>query len=55
MPGPLNLGAALAFVALIGMPIMFTVFGFILGLIEALLNNLFVKWFGGIEVFLEIR
>jgi len=46
----LNLGTALAFLALIGMPITFAVFGFIVGLVEAFLFNLFAKWFWGIEI-----
>jgi len=46
----LNLGTALAFFALIGMPISYAAFGFLLGLIEAFLYNLFTKWFGGIEM-----
>ena len=48
--GSVNLGTALAFLALIGMPIMFATFGFIVGLIEAFLYNLFARWFGGIEI-----
>lgn len=46
----LNLGTALAFLALIGMPVIFAVFGFILGLVEAILFNLFANWLGGIEI-----
>ncbi len=48
--GSVNWGTALAFVALIAMPLIFAVFGFIVGLIEAILYNLFAKWFGGIEL-----
>ena len=48
--GSVNLGTALAFLALIGMPIMFATFGFIVGLIAAFLYNLFARWFGGIEI-----
>jgi hypothetical protein len=43
----------LAFGALIGMPIIFATFGFIVGLIEAFLYNLFARWFGGIEIDFE--
>jgi ABC-type multidrug transport system permease subunit len=46
-------GTALAFLALIIMPIMFATFGFIVGLIEAFLYNLFARWFGGIEIDFE--
>ena len=41
--GSVNLGTALAFLALIGMPIVFATFGFIVGLIEAFLYNLFAR------------
>jgi hypothetical protein len=51
--GSVNLGTALAFLALIGMPIIFAAFGFIVGLLEALLYNLFAGWFGGIETDFE--
>jgi hypothetical protein len=47
-PG-LSYGTVLAFGALVGMPIIFAAFGFILGLVEALLYSLFAGWFGGIE------
>jgi hypothetical protein len=43
----------LAFGALIGMPIIFATFGFIVGLIEAFLYNLFARWFGGIVLDIE--
>ena len=48
--GSVNLGTALAFLALIGMPITFATFGFLLGLIEAVLYNLLAGWFGGVEI-----
>jgi hypothetical protein len=51
-PG-LSFGTVLAFGALIGMPLIFATFGFMLGLIEALLYNLFARWFGGIEIDFE--
>ena len=51
-PG-LSYGTALAFLALIGMPIIFATVGFAVGLIEAFLFNLFARWFGGIELDLE--
>ena len=51
--GSVNLGTALAFLALIGIPITFGVFGFIVGLIEAFLYNILVRWFGGISLDFE--
>ena len=45
--GSLNLGTALAFFALIGMPLIFASFGFIVGIILAVLYNLFSRLFGG--------
>jgi len=41
----LSYGTVLAFGALIGMPVIFGTFGFILGLVEAILYNFFSKWF----------
>ena len=46
-------GTALAFLALIGMPVTFATFGFIVVLIEVFLYNLFAGWFGGIEIDFE--
>lgn len=46
----LNLGTALAFLALIGMPLIFGFAGFIVGIIEALIYNLLANWFGGMDV-----
>jgi hypothetical protein len=43
-PG-LSYGTILAFGALIGMPMIFAIFGFLLGFIEAALYNLFVTFF----------
>ncbi len=51
-PG-LSYGTVLAFGALIGMPIIFAVFGFAAGLVVAILFNLIAKWFGGINVDFE--
>ena len=48
--GSLNLGTALAFFALVGMPLSFAFFGFIVGLILAVLYNLFSRLFGGAEI-----
>jgi len=51
-PG-LSFGSLLAFGALFGIPLIFAEFGFISGLIEALLYNLFARWFGGLELDFE--
>jgi len=51
-PG-LSYGTLLAFGALIGMPIIFAVFGFVAGLIVAILFNILAKWFGGIAIDFE--
>jgi hypothetical protein len=48
--GSVNLGTALAFGALLGMPVTFAAFGFVVGIVEALLFNLFARWFGGVEI-----
>ena len=48
-PG-LSYGTVLAFGALVGMPIIFALFGFLLGLIEAMLFNLLAGWFKGLEI-----
>ncbi len=41
--GSVNLGTALAFFALIALPILFAIFGFITGVIGASLNNISCK------------
>jgi len=51
--GAMNLGTALAFLALIGMPIVFAIFGFTVGAIGAPIYNLIARWFGGIELEFE--
>lgn len=51
-PG-LSYGTVLAFGALVGMPIVFAACGFILGLIEALLFNLFAKWLRKLSINFE--
>lgn len=48
-PG-LSYGTVLAFGALIGMPAIFAVVGLFLGILEAILYNLFARWFGGIKL-----
>lgn len=51
-PG-LSYGTVLAFGALIGMPVIFAAFGLALGVVEALVYNLFARWHGGIEIDFE--
>jgi len=53
-PG-LSYGTLLAFGALIGMPIIFAIGGFILGIVEALLFNWVARWFGGLDIDFENR
>lgn len=47
--GALNTGSALAFLALIGMPIIFGLSGYMLGLIEGVLIRIFRRWLTKIE------
>jgi hypothetical protein len=51
--GGFSSGTALAFMALVGMPVMFALFGFFVGGIGAFLYNLALKRISGIEVELE--
>jgi hypothetical protein len=53
LTGTLNSGTALAFFALIGMPVIFAAFGFISGAIGAVLYNLVAGRVGGIEMDFE--
>ncbi len=48
-PG-LSYGTVLAFGALIGMPIVFAAYAFVLILVGGFIYNLFAKRFGGIEI-----
>ena len=50
LTGTVNSGTALAFFALIGMPIVFAISGLIAGAVGALLYNLVARWVGGIEM-----
>ena len=43
-------GTALAFLAIVGMPILFGACGFIVGILEAALYNLSLRWWGGIAI-----
>lgn len=46
----LSFGTVLAFGALLGMPVIFMALSAILGFFEAVLYNLYVRSFGGIEL-----
>lgn len=46
----LSYGTVVAFGALLGMPAIFAGLGFVVGLIGAIVYNLFARWFGGIEI-----
>ena len=48
-PG-LSFGTILAFGALVGMPLILGSIGLVLGVVEAVLYNLYASWFGGIKV-----
>ena len=48
--GILNPGTALAFWALLGMPLLFAAAGFVLGFLIAIPYNIIAKWIGGIEM-----
>ncbi len=51
--GTLNSGTILAFLALIGMPLMFAAEGFVAGGIVAILYNFTERWTGGITLDVE--
>jgi len=51
-PG-LSYGTVLAMGAFPGMPIIFAVFGFAVGIVEAVIYNLFARLFGGVEIDFE--
>lgn len=53
-PG-LSMGTVLAFGALIGMPIIFLIAGYLLGIIEAILYNFSTKWFNGLKLDFEFK
>jgi hypothetical protein len=46
----LSFGTVLAFGALIGMPVIFAVAGFLLGIVEAVLYNIFARLFGSLKI-----
>jgi len=47
---PLNRGTALAFLAIVGMPLLFAAVGFLVGLVGGALFNWLAPRFGGLEV-----
>ncbi|MCJ8165915.1 hypothetical protein MKJ04_13775 [Pontibacter sp. E15-1] len=51
-PG-LSYGTVLALMALLAMPALAAIAGFVLGLVEAILFNVVAKWLGGIELEFE--
>ena len=53
-PG-LSIGTILAFGAILGMPLVFSVLGFLLGLLEAYLFNLVARWFGGMNLKFHVK
>ena len=46
----LNSGTALAFLALVGMPLLFGLAGAVAGIVEALVYNALSRKFGGIDI-----
>ena len=53
-PG-LSYGTLMAFGALAAMPVIGAFIGFLTGIVEALLYNLFARWFGGLKINFELR
>jgi len=51
--GSVNRGTALAFLALLGMPVTFAAFGYTLGFVEAFLYNSFAGSFDGLKFDIE--
>ena len=51
-PG-LSIGTLLAFGALVGMPVLFAIIGYLSGIIEAILYNLVAGWTGGFNIGIE--
>ena len=48
--GSNTLGAGLGLAAIIIIPLLYGIFGFIAGAIAALIYNLAAKWIGGLEI-----
>lgn len=53
-PG-LSYGTLLAFGALIGMPLIFAVAGFLVGFMEAIIYNVLIKWLERVPVNFELK
>lgn len=53
--GGLSYGTVLAFGALIGMPLIGMAVGFAVGIVEAMIYNIVVRWFGGLTLVFEER
>ena len=51
----LSNGTVIAFGALNGMPIIFLIAGYLLGIIEAILYNFSTKWFNGLTLDFEFK
>ena len=51
----LSNGTVLAFGALIGIPIIFLISGYLLAIIEAILYNFSTKWFNGLKLDFEFK
>ena len=51
--GGLNIGSALAFLALVGMPLLFALYGLIAGSLGALVYNLIAANTGGLSLDIE--
>lgn len=51
----LNFGTVLAFMALIGMPVIFSACGFAAGVIAAVIYNTTARWIRGIELDIDVE
>ena len=51
--GAVSSGTVLAFLAIVGMPVMFALAGFVIGAVVSSLYNIAANWVGGVEVDLE--
>jgi len=53
MTGSMGAFAGMGLIGIIIIPIIYGVFGFIIGALSAWLYNLFAQWFGGVELEFE--
>lgn len=51
----LSIGTLLAFGALLGVPTVFAIVGYLLGILEALLYNLSIRWFSAINFNIQLK